>query len=77
MKQRGKIYQCCVRPIFFSCCETWKLNVVDETSLRGIECRMIRMMCEVRLVKRVSADVLRDKLGVVVKIEDMIIQSHV
>ena len=45
--------------------------------MRGIECRMIRMMCEVRLVKRVSADVLRDKLGVVVKIEDMIIQSHV
>ena len=66
MKQQGKIYQCCVRPVFFFCCETWKLTVADETSLRGTECRMIRMMCEVRLVKRVSADVLRDKLGVVV-----------
>ena len=33
---------------------------------------MIRMMCGVRLVDSVSTDVL----GVVVKIEDMIIQSH-
>ena len=32
-------------------------------------CRMIRMMCEVRLVDRVLTDVLRDRLGVV-KIED-------
>ena len=37
---------------------------------------MIRMMCRVRLVDRVPTDVLRDRVGVVVKIEDMIIQSH-
>ena len=37
--------------------------------------RMIRMMCWMRLVGRVSTDVLRDKVGVV-KIEDMIIQSR-
>ena len=36
---------------------------------------MIRMMCGVRLVDRVSTDVLCDRLGVVVKNEDMIIQS--
>ena len=35
---------------------------------------MIRM-CGVRLVDRVSTDVLRDRMGVAVKIEDMIIQS--
>ena len=34
---------------------------------------MIKMMCGV--VDRVSTDVLRDSVGVVVKIEDMIIQS--
>ena len=38
---------------------------------------MIRIMCGVRLVDRVSIEVLRDRLGVVVKIEDMIIQSRV
>ena len=37
---------------------------------------MIRMMCGVRLVDRVSTDVLRNRMGVVVKVEDMIIQSH-
>ena len=37
---------------------------------------MIRMMCEVRLVDRVLTHVLGDRVGVFVKIEDMIIQSH-
>ena len=36
---------------------------------------MIRMMCRMRVVDRVSTDVLWDRVGVVVKIEDMIIQS--
>ena len=36
---------------------------------------MIRMICGVRLVYRVSTNVLRERLGVVVKIEDMIIQN--
>ena len=33
-------------------------------------------MCRVRLVYRVSTDVLRDRVGVVVKIEGMIIQNR-
>ena len=40
-----------------------------------MQCRMIRMMCWMRLVVRVSTDVLQDKVGVV-KIEDMIIHSR-
>ena len=75
-KQRGKIYQCCVRPVLLYCCETWELTVANEARLRGVDCRMIRMMCGVRLVDRVSTDVLRDRVGVAVKIEDMIIQSR-
>ena len=75
-KQRGKIYQCCVRPVLLYCCETWELTVADEARLRGVDCRMIRMMCGVRLVDRISTDVLRDRVGVAVKIEDMIIQSR-
>ena len=38
-----------------------------------MELCMIKMIC--RVVDRVSTDVLRDSVGVVVKIEDMIIQS--
>ena len=72
LKQRGEIYKCCVRPVLLYCCETWEL----EARLRGVERRMIRMMFGVILVDRVSTDVLRDRVGVVVKIEDMIFQSH-
>ena len=59
LKQRGKIYQCCVRPVLLYCCETWKRTVVGEARLCRAECRLIRMMCGVRLVVRVSTDVLR------------------
>ena len=76
LKQRGKIYQCCVRPVLLHCCETWELSVADEARLRGVERHMIRMMCGVKLVDMVSTDFLRDKVGVVVKIEDMMVQSH-
>ena len=72
LKQRGKICQCCVRPVLLYCCETWELTVTDEARLCGAEHRMIRMMCGVRLVDRVSTDVLRDR----VEIEDLIIQSR-
>ena len=37
---------------------------------------MNKMMYEVRLFDRVSTDVLRDSMGVVVKIEDMTIQRR-
>ena len=75
LKQRGKIYQCCVRPILLHC-ETWELTVADETRLRGVERRMIKIMCGVRLVDRVLTVVLCDRVGVVVKSEDLIIQSR-
>ena len=36
---------------------------------------MIRMMCGVRLANRVLTDVLRNRVGVIMKIEDLIIPS--
>ena len=44
--------------------------------LHGVERCMIRMMCGVRPVDRVSTDVLQDKVGVVVTIKDSIIQRR-
>ena len=29
LKQRGKIYQCCARPVLLYCCETWELIVAE------------------------------------------------
>ena len=76
LKQQGKIYQHCDRPVLLYCCEMWEHTVADEPSLHGVEHHMIRMMCGVRLVDRESTDVSRDRVDVVVKIDNMIIQSH-
>ena len=75
LKQQEKIYQFCVRPVLLYCCEIWELVVVDELRLHGVEHCIIMMMCGVRLNDRASTDVLCDRVGVVVKIEDVIIQS--
>ena len=77
LKQRGKIYQSCVRPVLLYCCKTWGLTVADEARLHVVEHCIIRMMCGMKLADRVSIDVLGDRVGAVVKIEDMIIQSRV
>ena len=74
LKQWEKIYQCCVRPVLLYRFERWELSVADEARLPGVERRMIRTY-RVRQFDRVLTDILRDKVGVVVKIEYMIIQS--
>ena len=76
LKQRGRIYQRCVKPVLLHYCKTWEFTGADETRLRGVECRVIRMMCGMRLVQRVPTDVLQDSVGVVVKIENLIIQNR-
>ena len=54
LKQWGKIYQCCIRPVLLYCCESWELTVADEARLREVERLLIRMMCRVRLTDRLS-----------------------
>ena len=72
LKQREKIYHCCVRPVLLHCCETFELTVANEARLCVVERCMIRMMCGVRLVARVSTEVFCDRVDVVEKIEDII-----
>ena len=69
LKQLGKIYQCCVRPVFLQCLETWELAVMDEARLCGVERCLTRMMSGMRLVNRVSTNVFCDRVGLLVKIE--------
>ena len=65
LKQQEKIYQCCVRPVLLYSCETQELTVMDEARLRGVEHRMIRVMCRVRLGDRVSTFVHWDRVSLV------------
>ena len=66
LKQRRKVYRCCVRLVLWYCCKTWELTVTNKVRLREVERHMIRIMCDVRLVNRVSNYVIWDKVGVVV-----------
>ena len=45
------------------CCTVVKLTVVDEARLRGLERRMNRKICVVRLTDWVLSDVLHDRVG--------------
>ena len=47
LKQWGKIYQRCVRPVLSYCCATWELTVVDQARLRVVERRTIMIKCGV------------------------------
>ena len=75
LKQRGKIYKCCVRPLLLCCYETWQLTVANQARLLVVDRRMIKRMCGVRLVERLSTEVLQDRVGVVVKIGNMIMEN--
>ena len=58
LKQQGKIYECCVRPVLLYCCETRELITVDEARLRRVDHRLIRMMCGMILLSGISTNVL-------------------
>ena len=55
MKQRGKIYQCYVRPVLLYRCETWEPTVADKVRLLGVK-PQISMTCGVRFVNRVLTE---------------------
>ena len=74
LKQRGKIYRYCVRPVMLYCCETREFTVNDPR-LHGVQRCMISMVCGVIQVERMSTDVLRYRVGVAVTIK-VIIKSH-
>ena len=54
------------------CCtvvKTWELTFTDEARLCVVEHYIIRMMCGVKLINRLSTDVSQDRMGIVVKIQ--------
>ena len=70
------VHKWCQLHIFFAVRPVVLVTVANEPRLPGVERRMIRMMCGVRLVENLLIDVVCDREGVVMKTEDMIIQSR-
>ena len=61
--------------IFYTVVKLGTVLLQDKLGLLGVEHHMIRMMCVLRLVNRVSSNSLREKVEVVVKIEDILRHS--
>ena len=66
----------CQLHIFFAVRPVMLVTVANEARLHGVERRMIRMMCGVRLVGKLLIDVLCDRVGVIMNTEDTMIQSR-
>ena len=65
LKKWGMIYISVMYYIIFVvlyCCETWELIAADEAQLHQVE-HQLMTICGVKLVDRLSTDVLRDKGG--------------
>ena len=60
---KGQIYRTCVRPVMTYGSETWVVRSVEESILRSVEKRMLRMMCGVQLADGVSTKELMVRLG--------------
>ena len=56
---------------FYTAVKLGTVLLQNKLRLLGVEHRMIRMMCWLRLVNRVSSNYLREKVEVVVKTEDI------
>ena len=56
---------------FYAAVKLGTVLLQNKLRLLGVEHRMIRMMCWLRLVNRVSSNYLREKVEVVVKTEDI------
>ena len=60
---KGQIYRTCVRPVITYGSETWVIRSVEESILRRVENRMLRMMYDVQLADGVSTKELMVRLG--------------
>ena len=66
----------CVRPVLLSFSATLELTVADQLKHRGMEQYTIRKMCGVRLIDRILSGVLRERVDIFVKKEDILVHGR-
>ena len=72
---KGQIYRTYVRPVMTYGSETWVVRSVEESILRRVEKRMLRMMCDVQLADGVSTKELMVRLGLDCTIVEVVRQG--
>jgi len=63
LKMRGKVYELCVRSCMLYGSETWVMKKENETKILRNENQMMRWLCRVKLMDRISSEELRRRLG--------------
>jgi len=63
LKLRGKLYDSCVRSTMLYGSETWVMKKDTESKLIRNENQMLRWMCGVKLLDKISCRELRSRLG--------------
>jgi len=62
--RRGRLYSSCVRSSMLHESETWPVRKENEVALQRAEMRMVRWMCDIKVIDRVPSKELRDRLGI-------------
>ena len=65
-----------MRPVLLSFSAILALTVADQLRHRGMEQYTIRKMCGVRLIDRILSDVLRERVDIFVKKEDILVHGR-
>ena len=63
LKLRGRLYDSCVRSTMLYGSETWVMKKETESKIVRNENQMLRWMCRVKLLDKVSCGELRNRLG--------------
>ena len=62
--RRERLYSSCVRSSMVHGSETWPVRKENEMALQLAEMRMVRWMCNVKVIDRVPSKELRERLGI-------------
>ena len=62
--RRGKLYSNCVRSSMVHGSDTRPVRKENEVALQLAEMRMVRWMCNVKVIDRVQSKELRERLGI-------------
>ena len=63
LKLKGKFYKVVVRPALMYGSECWPITKAQEQKMKVAEMRMLRWICGLTLLNRITNEIIRSKVG--------------